>query len=300
MQTPPRLTDRAALARNRARAAQNPDAAWILHDIAATALQERLAAVNRSFTNPAIVTAHPQRWGAALPGARIVAERATLDLAPGAQDLVVHAMALHWADDPVGQLVQARRALAPDGLFLAVFPGGETLAELRAALAEAEAGLRGGLAPRIAPMTDVRDAGGLLQRAGLALPVADVDRLRLSHADAWALMRDLRAMGEANALAARHRAPVPRRLFERAAEIYAARFPDPDDPDRVIASFDLIWLTGWAPGPDQPQPKRPGSARARLADALGVDEFGPGGARVGRLDPADADANTRKDRKERP
>jgi SAM-dependent methyltransferase len=292
MPAPPRLTDRAALARNRARAARTPDHAWVLRGIVESTLKERLAEVNRVFRAPAVVAGCPERWAGILPGARLIPDDPTLDLAAGAHDLVVHAMALHWADDPVGQLIQARRALRPDGLFLAVFPGGETLAELRTALAEAEAEVLGGLSPRIVPMTDVRDAGALLQRAGLALPVADVDRLRLSYRDAFALMRELRATGEGNALAARHRAPAPRRLFDRAAGILAARFPDPARPGRVVVSADLIWLTGWAPGPGQPVPLRPGSARARLADALGTQEFGPGAAPERRLDPGGADANT--------
>jgi SAM-dependent methyltransferase len=298
MSAPPRLTDRAALARNRARAARGPGDALILHDIAEAALQERLNLVNRSFRAPALVTGHPARWAAVLPGARVIADAPTLDLCPGAHDLIVHAMALHWADDPVGQLIQARRALRPDGLFLAVFFGGETLGELRAALARAEAEIAGGLAPRIAPMADVRDAGGLLQRAGYALPVADTDRVRLSYGDAWALMRDLRAMGEANALIARHRAPPSRHLFRRAADIYRARFADPENPGRVRATFDLIWLTGWAPGPGQPQPLRPGSARVRLADALGTTEFRPPDPPGRRLDLPRRDANTGKAPKE--
>lgn len=298
MSAPPRLTDAAALARNRARAAQGPGDALILHDIADSALKERLALVNRTFRAPAVVTGHPGRWAGVLPGAGLVGDAAMLDLAPGAHDLVIHAMALHWADDPVGQLVQCRRALVPDGLFLAVFPGGETLAELRTALAEAESEVMGGLSPRVAPMADLRDAGGLLQRAGFALPVADVERVQLSYTDAFALMRDLRAMGEANALVARHRAPVPRRLFSRASEIYAAGFADPDNPGRVRATFDLIWLTGWAPGPGQPQPLRPGSARTSLADALGNGAPPNAGAPDHRLDLPDSDANTAQDPKE--
>ncbi len=179
-------------------------------------------------------------------------------------------MALQWADDPVGQLVQARRALRPDGLFLAVFPGGQTLSELRAALAEAETALRGGLSPRVAPMGELRDLGGLLQRSGFALPVADTAPLTVTYRSALHLMRDLRAMGETNALAARDRRFAPRALFARAAEIYHAHFAA--DADRVRATFELVFLTGWAPDESQQKPMRPGSAKARLADALGVPE----------------------------
>jgi len=277
----PRLTDRTALGRFRARAVRGgfgPPADF-LHREAAAEIKERLAEVNRTFTRPAVVTGWPALWaglGADLfpdapGGARIVADDPVLALEPGAHDLVVHAMALHWACDPLGQLIQARRALAPDGLMLAVAPGGRTLAALRACLAEAEAALTGGLSPRVLPMAEIRDLGALLQRAGLALPVADSLALEVSYADAWALMRDVRAMGEGNALAARHRRPTPRGLFEAAAQAYAAACPAPDG--RVAARFELIFLTGWAPHPEQPQPLRPGSAQTRLAEALGAREM---------------------------
>lgn len=277
---PAALTDRTALERFRTRAARGgfgPPADF-LHAEAAAEIEERLAEVNRSFTRPAIVTGWPALWARlaagrlarSVPAPRIVADAPVLDLASGAHDLILHAMALHWADDPVGQLIQCRRALAPDGLLIAVLPGGQTLATLRACLAEAEVALTGGLSPRVLPMGEIRDLGGLLQRAGLALPVADSLPLTASYADARALMRDLRAMGEGNALAARHRRPPPRRLFEAAARAYAQAAPAPGG--RVSARFELIFLTGWAPHPDQPQPLRPGSAQARLAEALGTSE----------------------------
>jgi SAM-dependent methyltransferase len=260
--SPPLLFDRARLAQARARAGSAP----FLHERAAIEIEERLALVNRTFTRPAIVTGFPDLWRARFPAARIVADDEVLDLAPGAHDLVVHGLALHWANDPVGQLVQCRRALAPDGLCLAIALGGQTLAELRACLAEAEVRLTGGLSPRVAPMADVRALGQLLQRAGFALPVADVDTLRASYADALALMRDLRAMGETNALAARRRGFTRRALLAEAARIYAESFPAGDG--RIAASFDFVVLTGWAPAESQPKPLRPGSARMRLADAL--------------------------------
>jgi SAM-dependent methyltransferase len=264
-QTP--LTDVAALGRNRARARTE---ALVLHQFAADDVQERLAMVNRSFTAPAIVAPYPHIWKDRLPGAVVVQDADVLDLAPGAHDLVIHALALHWANDPVGQIIQCRRALRPDGLFLGTLAGGRTLASLRAALAEAEVALTGGLSPRVLPMADIRDAGGLLQRAGLALAVADSFVQRVSYADAFALMHDLRAMGEANALAARHRRIPPRAMFAKAAALYAKAEPGPDG--RVLASFEVIVLTGWAPHDAQPRPLRPGSAVARLADALGVIE----------------------------
>jgi SAM-dependent methyltransferase len=272
MSAPPALTDRAALARNRARAARAP--ALFLQERIADDLQERVAAVNRRFTAPAVVTPFPALWQQRLPAARIVPDDEVLALAPGAHDLVIHALCLHWAADPVGQIVQCRRALAPDGLLLAALFGGRTLAELRSALAQAEADLTGGLSLRVLPMGEIRDLGALLQRSGLALPVADSVVDRVTYADAFALMRDLRAMGEGNALAARRRTPAPRRLFELAAAHYARAFPAPGG--RIAATFESVVLTGWSPGPGQPRPLRPGSAVSRLADALGTRERGTG------------------------
>ncbi|MGS4945228.1 methyltransferase domain-containing protein [Meridianimarinicoccus sp. RP-17] len=270
----PRLTDRAALSRQRGRARRlraAPDdpgtGALFLHDDAAFELQERLADVNRRFTRPAIVTGHPEFWSAVLPDAQIVPDDETLALREGAHDLVVHAMALHWAADPVGQLVQCCRALEPDGLFLGLTLGGQTLSDLRAALAQAESDLRGGLSPRVVPMGEIRDLGALLQRAGFTMPVADLFTRRVSYGDPLRMMADLRAMGETNALADRSRRFLRRDVLAAACAHYAAMAGQGDG--RVTARFDLVTLTGWSPGPGQPRPKRPGSATASLADVLG-------------------------------
>ena len=227
--------------------------------------------VNRRFTSTAIVTDFPKIWRKFDENAEILAMQDTLALQAGAHDLVIHAMSLHWADDPVGQIVQCRRALKPDGLFLGVAFGGATLNELRDVMAQAEAQVMGGISPRVAPMAEVRDMGSLLQRAGLALPVADSLRKRVTYPDAIALMRDLRAMGETNALADRHRATPPRALFPAAAALYAQNHPA--EENRIQASFELVFLTGWAPHESQQVPLRPGAATHRLADALGTDEF---------------------------
>lgn len=264
MQSPPILTDHSALARNRRRADT-----FFLQELAIDEIKERLTEVNRTFTKVAIVTGFPALWGAAFPDAALIPEGDTLDLEVGAHDLVIHAMSLHWANDPVGQLVQSRRALAPDGMFLSVAFGGTTLHQLRTSLAEAEAQITGGLSPRVAPMAEIRDMGALLQRAGFALPVADNLIQTVSYPDAYALMRDLRRMGEANALNDRLRTPSRHGLFDRAAEVYRDHF---GEGDRLPASFELIFLTGWAPAESQPQPLRPGSARTRLAEALGTTE----------------------------
>jgi len=263
MQTPPQLTDRPALARNRARV--KPDALF-LHEEVVLEVQERLTVVNRAFTAPAIVTPFPEIWQNFLPDATIVPDDEALALEPGAHDLVIHALAMHWAQDPVGQLVQCRRALRPDGLFLGFLFGGQTLHELRAALAEAEAQVSGGLSPRVLPMAEIRDLGALLQRAGFALPVADAIPRDVSYRDAFHLMLDLRAMGEGNALAARLRRPTRRAVMEAAAARYADGFTGADG--RIRATFEVICLTGWAPHDSQQKPLRPGSALTRLEDAL--------------------------------
>ena len=268
MNDAPQITDRTALIRNRRRAARAP--ALFLQEEAANEIKDRLELVNRRFTNPAVITGFPEVWQDLLPNARIVADEEALSLERGAHDLVIHALSLHWAADPVGQLVQARYALRPDGLFLGSLFGGQTLHELRTALAEAEVRLTGGLSPRILPMAEIRDLGGLLQRAGLALPVADSISLKVTYATPFALMHDLRAMGEGNALSARLRKPTRRAVLSEVARIYAEQHADADG--RIPATFDMIFLSGWAPDDSQPKPLRPGSAQTRLADALGSTE----------------------------
>lgn len=267
MTNPPPLVDRAALTRNRARAEAG---ALFLHEMIADEISERLIEVNRTFKSVAIVTGMPDFWQDRFPHALIVPDDDTLSLQRGAHDLVLHAMCLHWANDPVGQMVQCRHALAPDGLFLAGFLGGQTLHELRTSLAEAEAQITGGLSPRIAPMGEIRDLGALLQRAGFALPVADSDTLTASYANAFHVMHELRKMGEANALSGRIKHLTRRNILTEASSIYAANFGNTDN--RVDATYELIILTGWAPADSQPQPLRPGSAKNRLADALGTTE----------------------------
>lgn len=270
MSPPPNLFDTALLAQRRRRARQIGGADF-LHQTAATEISERLEEVNRTFRQAVIVGPQPHVWAAALAvrvGDAITAlpDAEILELAPGIADLVVHGLCLHWSNDPVGQLIQARRALRPDGLFLGVLFGGDTLHELRISLAEAEAALSGGLSPRVAPMGEIRDLGGLLQRAGFALPVADSLKLDVSYETPLHLMRDLRAMGETNVMHDRRHQTMPRALLATACEVYRDRFARPDG--RIPATFELVVLTGWAPAPGQQKPLRPGSAAGRLADAL--------------------------------
>lgn len=205
---------------------------------------------------------------------RVVSDEELLPFADGSLDLVVSALALQFVNDLPGTLIQIRRALKPDGLLLAALLGGDTLTELRQAFAAAETEVEGGVSPHVAPFADLRDLGGLLQRAGFALPVTDVDRLTVRYATAGALMHDLRRMGATNPLVARRREPLKRTTLARMTEIYRERFADPDG--RIRATFEIVWLSGWAPHVSQQQPLRPGTARKRLADALGVDEMSAG------------------------
>jgi SAM-dependent methyltransferase len=306
----PTLFDAAALSMRAARAARLWPRGDFLHRRAAEAIAERAQDTPRDLARLAIVGAGGGLYAQALRGVAGAARTVQLDLAPmaavaaatapwaetipldgalegaweaalepGAFDLVVSGLALHRENDPVGALIRMRRALRPDGLFLGCLLAGRSCHELRAALAEAEAAEEGGLSPRVSPMADIRDLGGLLQRAQFAMPVADMDRVRVDYADPLALMRDLRAMGEANALAERRRTPLRRATLARACAVYVEHFSTPQG--RVAATFELAHLSGWSPGPDQPTPKRPGSAGARLADALGVPER-PAGEKAGR------------------
>jgi SAM-dependent methyltransferase len=295
----PRIFDRAMQRRRRLRALRAEPADFLLTHVAQE-LVERLQVVNRRFSvaadigtpGPALRAmlrqqglapvvigvdplAHELRGGEPL---LVAADDEALPLADASLDLAVSALALHAINDLPGTLVQIRRALRPDGLLLAVLLGGETLTELRQSFAAAEAEVAGGVSPRVAPFADLRDLGALLQRAGFALPVVDTDRLTVRYATPFDLMRDLRAMGATNALVERRRVPLKRATLQRMAEIYAERFSDPDG--RLRASFDIVWLSGWAPHDSQQQPLRPGSAKARLADALKAIEL-PAGEKAG-------------------
>jgi SAM-dependent methyltransferase len=269
----PILFDRALLRVRRKRAAQQGPATFLL-DRAAEDMAERLHAVLREFTNAAdIGTAGDQVRNAVTKRVGELAhidlpdsESEPLPLAPASIDLAVSALALQFVNDLPGVLAQIRRALKPDGLLLAAMVGGDTLTELRQSFAAAEAELEGGISPRVAPFADLRDVGALLQRAGFALPVTDVDRVVVRYDSAVALMRDLRRMGATNVLVERRRTPTRRATLLRMAQIYGERFADPDG--RIRATFDVIWLSGWAPHESQQQPLKPGSAKASLAEAV--------------------------------
>ncbi len=271
--TVPALFDRALLGR-RQRRAQRLGPATFLLDRVAEDMAERFAAVTRNFTQGAdlwtpgegVLRALQDRLGSLRHVGLEDDGSEVLPFAPQSLDLVVSALALQFVNDLPGVLAQIRRALKPDGLLLAVMIGGESLTELRQAFAAAEAECEGGVSPRVAPFADLRDVGGLLQRAGLALPVTDVDRVVVRYANAFALMQDLRRMGAGNVLLERRRAPTRRATLLRMAEIYGERFADPDG--RIRATFDVIWLSGWAPHESQQRPLRPGSAKASLEAAV--------------------------------
>ncbi|MEX0310954.1 MAG: SAM-dependent methyltransferase [Tateyamaria sp.] len=229
------LIDTQALTRNRGRADRT---ALFLQEAARDEIEDRLAMVNKSFSAPGIVSAYPDLWTGRMTNASVRPEADTIDLMPNQHDLVIHSLGLHWANDPVGQLIQCRRALKADGLLLAVALGGQTLNELRASLAEAEVAETGGLSPRVAPMAEVRDLGALLQRAGLALPVADTVPLRVRYQSMWHLMRDLRTMGETNALTGRGRSTTRPGIFKKAADIFSATFPAADEG--YMPPFELM------------------------------------------------------------
>ncbi len=292
----PIIFDAKAVDARRRRALAHPAAgADFLYRLAADELVERLGVVKRAFTLAAEIGSPLPALAARLvaggqvervvrldrlPETRpdVVADPEALPLAGGRFDLIVSLLALQWVNDLPGTLAQIRAALKPDGLFLAAIVGGDTLAELRTAFAAAEAETTGGASPRVAPFADVRSLGALLQRAGLALPVADQDRHTVRYASALTLMRDLRAMGAGNALSERSRRPLRRATLARTVAAYAERSAGPDG--RVTATFDIVWLSGWAPHESQQKPLKPGSAKARLADALKAMEV-PAGDKTG-------------------
>ena len=301
MSEPPRLFDRALHRKRLDRAARDYAQADFLKRRAAQDVAERLEAIMRDFPVAVDLSARTGAFREALAesgaaarigtlieadlspamlggrtGPRVTLDEERLPFAPQSLDLVVSTLGLHWTNDVVGALIQARLALKPDGLFIGAFLGGATLTELRQSLVAAEAEILGGAGSRVSPFADTVDAAGLLQRAGFALPVADVDRVSVTYDHPLKLLYDLRQMGETSVLAERHPKKLTRALMHRAFEIYFQRFAG--DDGRVPATFEIITLTGWAPHESQQQPLQPGSAKMRLADALGTVEHRlPGG-----------------------
>jgi SAM-dependent methyltransferase len=294
MSTNPTIFDRVLLRACRARALALGSETFLLDRVAAD-MAERLATVTRQFPlavdlgTPndavrcalietgrvgAIIAAEPDAHRLAPGFVRVAADEEALPFADASLDLVVSGLSLQFVNDLPGALVQIRRALKPDGLLLAALIGGGSLGELREAFAAAESEIEGGVSPHVAPFADVRELGALLQRAGFALPVVDTDRLTVRYDSVFDLMRELRRMGSTNVLRERRRTPLRRATLDRMADIYCERFGDPDG--RLRATFEIVWLSGWAPHESQQKPLRPGSAARRLADALGTKEISAG------------------------
>jgi len=298
MSTPqkaPEIFDRKLLRQRRERAAANFRAHDFLLARLAEDMSERLGLITRHFARTLDLASHtgfahmldvpPQKTGALVStdlsagmvaqagGLRLVADEEHLPFADKSFDLILSGLSLHWANDLPGALIQIRRALVPDGLFMGALLGGETLTELRQCMNEAEIEREGGLSPRVSPFADLRDLGALMQRAGFALPVVDNDRVHVTYKNPLALMQELRGLGETNAVRERRRVPMKRATLMRACEIYAEKFSQPDG--RITATFEILMCAGWSPHESQQKPLKPGSATARLADALGTKEQKP-------------------------
>jgi SAM-dependent methyltransferase len=280
--------DRALVRRHRDRAAAGFSGYDFLFAEVAERLAERLSVIRRPFSRILDLGSHDGATGhrvaaarqpellvscdlsAALAsrgsGAAVAADEEALPFAEASFDLVISNLSLHWVNDLPGALIQIRRALRPDGFFVAAMLGGSTLMELRRSLFEAEVALSGGVTPRLSPLAELQDAGHLLQRAGFALPVADTETITVTYGDLFRLLADLRGMGETNAVRTRGRRPVRRALFLEAARHYAENFAEADG--RLPATFEILWLAGWAPGPGQQQPLKPGSGVLPLSDLL--------------------------------
>ena len=290
----PLVFDRNQLARRRARAGTSYQTVDFLKRRVAEDIEDRISLTKRQFdvgvelgaghfSMRNMLAAHCQTLletdpspaiAAALQPPALCVNEEWLPFREASVDLFVSALSLHWVNDLPGTLIQIRRALKPDGYFVGAMPGGASLNELRQVLLQAEAEMTGGAEMRVSPFADALDLSQLLQRAGFTLPVSDRDRLTLRYDNLFGLLRDLQASGETHAPFAKGRRPLSNRILMRAAELYQEQFSDPDG--RIRATVDILWMTGWAPHPDQPKPKRPGSATVRLADALGVTEQSAG------------------------
>ncbi len=281
------IFDRKRLIRHRRRAAASFSNHDFLFQETAARLRERLKDVDRDFQtslelgarypvlgNQASVTVDIDPKLGRGKRSFVSMDEEFLAFTPATLDLIISNLCLHWTNDLPGALLQIRKALKPDGLFLAAMLGGETLKELRASLTQAELEIAGGAAPRVSPFADIRDAGALLQRAGFALPVTDIDTINVTYENAFVLMKDLRGMGETNALTCTPSSVPPRALFPKAASLYQQRYAN--SKGRVAATFQVLYLHGWGPDPSQPKALKPGSAKNLLADALNSPEMAIG------------------------
>lgn len=298
MENETQIFDRALLRKRRDRAARAEEGYDFLFREGAVRLADRLLDIQREFqlaldlgchggVMAEELAGHPHvkqilqadisdgyaRKAAQLASA-FVADEEWLPVKPESLELVLSNLSLHWVNDLPGAFIQINHALKPDGLFLGAILGGETLIELRECLMQAEIDVAGGISPRISPFAEIRDVGGLMQRAGFALPVIDSETITVRYENMFRLLADLRGMGETNMLLQQAKGIPKRALFMRAAELYQERHQGEDG--RIPATFQMIFMHGWAPHDSQQKPMRPGSAKTRLADALGVDEMGAG------------------------
>jgi len=264
-----KITDRTSLKKNRARVLKSNNSYFALHEIAMKEIKERLQDINRKFEKIAIITGYPKIWTTLFPDAFFLNDSDTLIFESEKYDLIIHAMSLHWSDDPVGQLIQCKNMLIKDGLFLAVFFGGKTIHELNYSFSKAESEISGGISPRFMPMGEIRDLGNLLQRAGFALPVADSVSKKYSYKSILTLMHDIRRMGETNVLLLRKKTFTRSKIISEMTKVYSKTFRQRDNT--FSATFELIFLTGWAPSENQPKPLKPGSAKVNLSKLL--DDF---------------------------
>jgi len=265
MNLPKTLFDKNSLERKRARAGKRMSESFLFQEVGFE-LKERIIDSNRHFQRVAVVTGCSDFWFQHMPEAKVVTDEGTLKLEVSEYDLVIHTMCLHWANDPIGQLIQCRRALRPDGLFLCALLGGSTLNQLKDSLSIAETRVSGGLSNRFSPMVEIREAGNILQRAGYSLPVADNIKLKVSYKSIYHLIRDLRYMGETNSLLDRKKTFSRSKLFKEANKIYQEKYKS--EECGILTTFEIIFLAGWAPDASQPQPLPPGSKATPFSDIL--------------------------------
>ena len=264
MTIPPILFNRAMLKFHRNRTNKN---AWFIHDKAIVEIKERLSEIKRDFKKIAIIGFRAESWALDLNlDATCINDDEIINFKENKYDLIIHAMGMHWSNDLLGQLIQMNRALVPDGLIISIFFGGQTLSELRVACAYAESAVSNGISPRIAPMGEIRDLGGLLQRAGFSLPVVDTDLISVVYENPMKLMFDLRGMGEQQAINNCLKKFTNRNVFSRAAEIYKERYANGDGT--VTATFEIFFLAAWTPSDNQQQPLKRGTGEISLAEVF--------------------------------
>lgn len=269
MKLPRTLFDKKSLEKKRIRSGKKMSESFLFKEVVSE-LEERIIDSNRQYHRVGVVTGYPDFWFQHMPEAKVVRDEDILELKLVEYDLIINTLCLHWANDPIGQLIQCRRALRPDGLFLCAFLGGSTLNQLKDSLTIAESRVSGGLSNRFSPMVEIREAGNILQRAGFSLPVADNIKLQVSYKSIYHLIRDLRYMGETNSLLERKKTFSMSKLFKEANKVYQEKYKS--EESGITTTFEIIFLAGWAPDVSQPKPLSPGSKSTPLSEILGSFE----------------------------